>query len=64
MQENIDRSTIIRKDYVILRTAIMQRFECKQTVGKFKASCEKIALSFSKYFDTLDPPAKKDFAKN
>ena len=42
----------------------MQRFECKQTVGKFKASCEKIALSFSKYFDTLDPPAKKDFAKN
>ena len=36
----------------------MQGFECKQTAGKFKASCEKIVMSFSKYFDTLDPPAK------
>ena len=36
----------------------MQGFECKQTAGKFKASCEKIAMSFSKNFDTLDPPAK------
>ena len=36
----------------------MQGFECKQTAGKFKASCEKIAMGFSKYFDTLDPPAK------
>ena len=36
----------------------MQGFECKQTAEKFKASCEKIVMSFSKYFDTLDPPAK------
>ena len=37
----------------------MQGCECKQTAGKFKASCGKTAMSFSKYFDTLYPPAKK-----
>ena len=36
----------------------MQGFECKQTAGKFKASCEKIVMSFSKYFDTLEKKKK------
>ena len=55
----IGGSAIIRKYYVTLRTAIMQGCECKQTAGKLKASCGKTAMSFSKYFDTLYPPAKK-----
>ena len=42
----------------------MEGFECKQTAGKFKASCEKIGMSFSIFFDTLDPPAKTDIVKN
>ena len=37
----------------------MQGCECTQTAGKFKACCGKTAMSFSKYFDTLYPPAKK-----
>ena len=48
----------------MLRTAIMEGFECKQTAGKFKASCEKSSDEFSKYFDKLDPRAEKDIAKN
>ena len=48
----------------MLRTAIMEGVECKQTAGKFKASCEKSSDEFSIYFDKLDPPAEKDIAKN
>ena len=47
---DIDRSAIIRKDYIILCTAIMEGFKCKQTVGKFKVSCEKNSNEFFKIF--------------
>ena len=38
---SIDRSAIIRKDYVILRTAIKEKFD---------ASCEKNSDEFFKIF--------------
>ena len=41
----------------------MQVFECKQTAGKFEASCEKNSNEFFKYFDILDPPAKKRYCE-
>ena len=47
---DIDRSAIIWKDYIILCTAIMEGFECKQTAGKFKVSCEKNSNEFFKIF--------------
>lgn len=50
---------IIWKDYITLHAIIMDGFASKQTVWKFKESTEKIAMRFSKYFDSLDSPGKK-----
>ena len=59
----MDRSAM-QKDSIILCTTIIEGFKCKQTVGKFKASCEKkIVMSFSKYFNMLNPPAKKRYCE-
>ena len=41
---------LIRKDYVILHTTIMEGFERKQTARKLKASCEKNSDDFLKIF--------------
>ena len=55
----IDRPALIQKDFALIHAAIMQGFECKKLQENSKQVVKKVAMSFSKYVDTLEPPAIK-----
>lgn len=41
----------------------MKRFTCKKTAGKLKQAVKEIAMSFSKYVDSLVPLTKENILR-